>query len=69
VAATPNHDDGLFGEIVNVILNASASLGSELGNMVSPDYKSYLEAEFLGRDTGDCSSYSKTCKMSFFKFQ
>ena len=36
---------------------------------VSEDYKSYIEAEFLGRDTGDCSSLSKTCETSFFKFQ
>ena len=35
VAATPDHEDGLFGEIVNVILNASASIGSEMGDLVS----------------------------------
>ena len=35
VAATPEHEDGLFGEIVNVILNASASIGSEMGDLVS----------------------------------
>ena len=34
VAATPDHEDGLFGEIVNVILNASASIGSEMGDLV-----------------------------------
>ena len=36
---------------------------------VSSDYKGYIEAELLGRDTGDCSSISKACKTSFFKFQ
>ena len=35
MAATPDHEDGLFGEIVNVILNASASIGSEMGDLVS----------------------------------
>ena len=34
VAATPDHEDGLFGEILNVILNASASIGSEMGDLV-----------------------------------
>ena len=34
MAATPDHEDGLFGEIVNVILNASASIGSEMGDLV-----------------------------------
>ena len=34
VAATPDHEDGLFGEIVNVILNASATIGSEMGDLV-----------------------------------
>jgi len=69
VAATPDHEDGLFGEIVNVILNASASIGSEMGDLVSSDYKGYIEAESLGRNTGDCSSISKACKTSFFTFK
>ena len=67
VAATPGHADGLWGELTNVVMSASSSLGEELGELVSPAYRAYLEAEQLGR-AGDCSSLTSRCPVSFFSF-
>ena len=67
VAAAPRHADGLWGELTNVVMAASSSLGEELGELVSPQYRDYLAAEELGR-AGDCSSLHPACPTSFFSF-
>ena len=67
VAATPDHHDGLFGEVMNVVMAASSSLGEELGELVSPQYRDYLAAEELGR-ARNCSSLHPACPTSFFTY-
>ena len=40
-------------ELMNIVLSASSSLAPELGDLVSPRYREYLQAEQHGRQ-GDC---------------
>ncbi|XP_045591796.1 uncharacterized protein [Procambarus clarkii] len=60
VAESPLRDDGLLGEILNIILTASyGSTSSELYD--------YVNAEYYGRAYGDCWSAYPQCPMSLFK--
>ena len=68
VASTPDHSDGLFGEVMNVVLSASSAVGSELGDLVSPKYGEYLRAEKKGKE-GDCKDLEENCPVSFFSFR
>ena len=61
VAATPNHEDGLFGEIVNVILNASASIGSEMGDLVSSWARICHQLDFVKLCCSNSSVVYKPC--------
>jgi len=65
VAETPNHVDGLWGEMINLMLSASSSIGREMGEIVGPQYNKYLAAQSLG-ESGDCSSLHGQCPLSFF---
>merc|ERR1712014_73807 len=69
VAATPSHNDGLFGDIMNVVFSATSTIGEDLQDLLSPEYKDYLEAETLGREGGDCSSLASSCPLSLFSFK
>jgi len=69
VAATPGHSDGLFGEVMNVVFSASSTIGEDFQDLLSPEYKDYLEAETLGRKSGDCSSLASNCPLSLFSFK
>ncbi|XP_027236644.1 uncharacterized protein [Penaeus vannamei] len=60
VAESPLRDDGLFGEIINIVLTASyGSSSSELYD--------YVNAEYYGRAYGSCWSAYPECPMSLFK--
>ncbi|KAK8738501.1 hypothetical protein OTU49_003909 [Cherax quadricarinatus] len=60
VAEAPLRDDGLLGEILNIIL--TASYGSSSSQMYD-----YVNAEYYGRVYGDCWSAYPQCPMSIFK--
>ena len=53
---------------MNVVLSASSSLAPELGDLVSPRYREYLQAEQHGRQ-GDCRALADDCPKSFFTFR
>ena len=53
---------------MNVVLSASSSLAPELGDLVSPRYREYLQAEQHGRQ-GDCGALAEDCPKSFFTFR
>ncbi|XP_042215082.1 uncharacterized protein LOC121861428 [Homarus americanus] len=60
VAESPLRDDGLLGEILNIIL--TASYGS-----TSNELYDYVNAEYYGRAYGNCWSAYPQCPMSLFK--
>ena len=66
VHATPDHDDGLLGEAVNLLLSASHGLQNG-EDEVDEEYKQYLAAEARGHLSGDCSKYEKGCPTTFFE--
>ncbi|XP_076040770.1 uncharacterized protein LOC143025198 [Oratosquilla oratoria] len=61
VAESPLREDGLLGEILNIIL--TASYGS-----TSNELYDYVSAEYYGRSYGDCWSAYPQCPVSLFKF-
>ena len=65
VNATPDHDDGLLGDAVNLLLSASHALrhGEEEAD---EDYKEYLAAEARGHLSGDCTKFESHCPHTFF---
>ena len=67
VAAAPSHGDGLWGDVVNLVLSATQGLGDDMENVVGGEYSGYLQAQKRGEE-GDCSSYHKSCPMSLFSY-
>jgi hypothetical protein len=63
--ATPDHDDGLLGDAVNLLLSASHALrhGEEEAD---EHYREYLAAEARGRLSGECTKYEHACPLTFF---
>ncbi|XP_045101727.1 uncharacterized protein LOC123498572, partial [Portunus trituberculatus] len=55
----PNH--GFFGEVLHMLLNPSRAPSEQLGLL-----EAYLEAEKVGRTTGDCSAYHTACPKSLY---
>ncbi|XP_045111719.1 uncharacterized protein LOC123504879 [Portunus trituberculatus] len=60
VAESPLRDDGLLGEVLNIIL--TASYGASSSHLYD-----YINAEHYGRAYGDCWSAYPQCPMSLFK--
>ncbi|KAF0304880.1 hypothetical protein FJT64_023387 [Amphibalanus amphitrite] len=60
VAAYPMEHEGLFGEIMNIVL--SASRGPDDDSRLDP----YLRAEYEGRAQGDCHATYAACPVSVF---
>ena len=62
VGSNPFHDEGILGDVVNFLLT---------GNYVQEEedtrFQSYVRAQTQGQVSGDCSSYHKSCPLSFFK--
>ncbi|CAL4076597.1 unnamed protein product [Meganyctiphanes norvegica] len=60
VSESPLRDDGLLGEILNIVL--TSSYGSNSDEMYD-----YVNAEYYGRAYGNCWSAYPQCPMSLFK--
>ena len=62
VGSNPCHDEGILGDVVNFLLT---------GNYVQEEederFQSYVTAQTAGQVSGDCSTYHKSCPLSFFK--
>ena len=62
VGSNPFHDEGILGDVVNFLLT---------GNYVQEEedqrFQSYVTAQTAGQLSGDCSSYHKSCPLSFFR--
>ena len=62
VGSNPFHDEGILGDVVNFLLT---------GNYVQEEedtrFQSYVTAQNMGQESGDCSTYHKSCPLSFFK--
>ena len=63
--ATPDHNDGLLGDAVNLLLSASHAL-KHGGEEADEEYKEYLAAEARGHLSGDCEKYESQCPITFF---
>ena len=63
--ATPDHNDGLLGDAVNLLLSASHAL-KHGGEEADEEYKEYLAAEARGHLSGDCEKYESRCPITFF---
>ncbi|KAK8384506.1 hypothetical protein O3P69_009359 [Scylla paramamosain] len=55
----PNH--GFFGEVLHLLLSPSRAPSEQLGHL-----EAYLQAEKVGRTTGDCSAYHTACPKSIY---
>ncbi|XP_063856854.1 uncharacterized protein LOC135098423 [Scylla paramamosain] len=55
----PNH--GFFGEVLNMLLSPSRAPSEQRGLL-----QDYLQAERVGRTTGDCSAYHAACSNSLY---
>ena len=62
VARTPQNQDGLFGDFMNLLLTPHYLLDSPANS--SSDF---LDAQRLGHFTEDCSVYEKKCALSLFE--
>ena len=62
VGSTPFHDEGILGDVVNFLLTGNYAQEEEDARFLS-----YQEAQTTGQISGDCSSFHKSCPMSFFK--
>ncbi|XP_064101337.1 uncharacterized protein LOC135211997 [Macrobrachium nipponense] len=60
VAESPLRDDGLLGEIINIVLTASYGTTSN-------ELYDYVNAEYYGRAYGSCWSAYPDCPVSIFK--
>ncbi|KAF2361221.1 Protein of unknown function DM4/12 [Trinorchestia longiramus] len=60
VAETPLREDGLLGEVLNIVLSASAGLHS-------PEMEEYTKAEYRGLHYGNCWSAYPDCPVSIFR--
>ena len=63
-ARTPNHQDGLLGDFINLMLVPHHTMDLISSNHNESDY---LEAQRAGHFLEDCSKYSLKCPISFFE--
>ena len=80
--ATPSHDEGVLGDIVDFVLTSNF-----VNEEIDPKFKKYSEAQDAGQvykrelfpitftlwnslfqATKDCNTFNKKCPISFFKF-
>ncbi|XP_071527004.1 uncharacterized protein [Panulirus ornatus] len=61
VAESPLREDGLLGEIINIVLTTS------YGSSSSRELYDYVNAEYYGRAYGNCWSAYPQCPLSLFK--
>jgi len=66
VGSNPYHSDGIFGDVMNVMLSASHIVGSGPQQKPTKEYTEYLEAQMDGQISGSCVKFHKDCPMSFF---
>merc|ERR1711971_772548 len=64
VARTPQNQDGLFGDFINLLLAPSYILDQPSESVQESDY---LEAQRTGHFLQDCSRYERSCPMSLFE--
>jgi len=64
VARTPQNQDGLFGDFINLLLAPSYILDQPSESFKDSDY---LEAQRTGHFLQDCSRYERSCPMSLFE--
>ena len=62
VGSNPFHEEGILGDAVNFLLTGNYAAEEE-----DERFLSYQEAQATGQISGDCSSFHKSCPMSFFK--
>ncbi|XP_037082433.1 uncharacterized protein LOC119103090 [Pollicipes pollicipes] len=60
VGETPDHQDGLLGDLLGYLLSASYGVGRR------SELKEYYQAEYYGRKYGHCASAFHTCPISIF---
>ena len=63
VAKTPQNEDGLLGDFINLLLTPTYTL-DQLSKTQDSDY---LEAQRKGHFLQDCSSYEQSCPLSLFE--
>ncbi|XP_037075839.1 uncharacterized protein LOC119096938 [Pollicipes pollicipes] len=65
-SGTPDHSDGLLGELVTLVLSPSRGLAGQAPDQLAP----LLEAERRGRTLGPdgCSALFPSCPVSLFNF-
>ena len=64
VARTPQNEDGLFGDFINLLLAPSYILDQLPESFKDSDY---LEAQRTGHFLQDCSRYERSCPLSLFE--
>ena len=60
VAATPDHEDGIVGDLMNIVLKVS-------NDQAVAESPVFIDAQQIGEATQDCSKFSAECPMSLFK--
>ena len=63
LSLTPKHEDGFFGDVMNMFLTPS-----HVFNRIVGEENDYIKAQKSGRVWGDCSGYYQSCPHSFFEF-
>lgn len=66
VARTPQNEDGLVGDFVNLLLAPSYLLNSDLPPIIG-EYSQYLDAQKTGHFKQDCTRYEANCPISLFE--
>ena len=61
VGSNPFHDEGILGDVVNFLLT-----GNYIQEEEDERFQSYVTAQTQGQVSGDCSTYHKSCPLSFF---
>ena len=64
VAKTPQNQDGLLGDFINLLLTPTYVLDELSKTKVDSDY---LEAQRKGHFLQDCSTYEQACPLSLFE--
>jgi len=69
VGSTPDHDDGLLGDLIDMVLTAGHAFQFEEdfdSESLDVEYREYMRAFEEGQENRDCSIFHKGCPMSFF---
>ena len=64
VARTPQNQDGLLGDFINLLLTPTYLLDELSKTIIDSDY---LEAQRKGHFLQDCSKYEQNCPLSLFE--